>query len=76
MIFDFGKKDELVISKSCSRDARGRPSGSRPPTPTLIREAPRFWVFFPGAGGGGVLFIHGSFVKDCLNKCVSIFKKA
>lgn len=48
-IFDFGREDGLVISKSCSR-VHGCPSGYGLPTPTLIREALEVCFCFVGRG--------------------------
>ena len=54
--FYFGRKDELLISKSCSREPHGCPHGQRLPTPTLIRESLQvyFFVCF-GVGVGGLV---------------------
>lgn len=54
VIFYFGRKDELVISKSCLREPHGCPHGHRLPIHTLIRESLQVSFFFPRAGWGGI----------------------
>ena len=53
VIFYFGRKDELVISKSCLREPHGCPHGHRLPIPTLIRGSLQVSFFFSGAGWKG-----------------------
>ena len=53
VIFYFGRKDELVISKSCLRETHGCPHGQMLPIPTLIRGSLQVSFFFSGAGWKG-----------------------
>ena len=55
IFFYFGRKDESLISKSCSREPHGCPHGQRLPTPTLIRESLQVSFFCFGVGVGGLV---------------------